>query len=161
MYQPCSSTAATSQREWATAGDGTAHARNSGGLAIDSAATSLHQIQLSDIVDTMVEVVRTDDFDEWLTKLKDRAGRLRILKRIDRLANGNPGDVKPVGNGVSELRLDVGPGYRVYYAQHGDVLILLLCGGDKSTQQKDIDKAHRLADEWRRDTKEASDEQDE
>jgi len=56
----------------------------------------------------MVEVVRTDDFDDWITKLKDRAGRLRILKRIDRLANGNPGDVKPVGNGVSELRLDVG-----------------------------------------------------
>ena len=108
----------------------------------------------------MVEVVRTDDFDEWLTKLKDRAGRLRILKRIDRLANGNPGDVKPVGNGVSELRLDVGPGYRVYYAQHGDVLILLLCGGDKSSQQKDIGKAHRLADEWRSDMKEASDEQD-
>ena len=97
MYQPCSSTAATTRREWATAGDDTAHARNSGGLAIDSAAVSLHQIQLSDIVDTMVEVVRTDDFDEWLTKLKDRAGRLRILKRIDRLANGNPGDVKPVG----------------------------------------------------------------
>lgn len=108
----------------------------------------------------MVEVVRTDDFDEWLTKLKDRAGRLRILKRIDRLANGNPGDVKPVGNGVSELRLDVGPGYRVYYAQGSGVLILLLCGGDKSSQQKDIDK-HRLADEWRRDMKEASDGQDE
>ena len=57
----------------------------------------------------MIEVVRTDDFDEWITKLKDKAGRLRILKRIDRLANGNPGDVQPVGNGVSELRLDVGP----------------------------------------------------
>jgi putative addiction module killer protein len=93
--------------------------------------------------------------------MKDRAGRLRILKRIERLANGNPGDVKPVGNGVSELRLDVGPGYRVYYLEDGDVLILLLCGGDKSTQQKDIDKAHRLADEWRTDMKEASDEQQE
>ncbi len=107
----------------------------------------------------MVEVVRTDDFDEWLTKLKDRAGRLRILQRIDRLANGNPGDVKPVGNGVLELRLDVGPGYRVYYIQDGDVLILLLCGGDKSTQQKDIAKAHRLADEWRADMKETDYEQ--
>ena len=101
----------------------------------------------------MVEVVRTDEFDEWIRRLKDRAGRLRILKRIDRLANGNPGDVKPVGNGVSELRIDVGPGYRVYYLQDGDVLILLLCGGDKSTQQKDIDKAQRLADEWRADMK--------
>ena len=106
----------------------------------------------------MIEVVRTDDFDKWLTELKDRAGRLRILKRIDRLVNGNPGDVKPVGSGVSELRLDVGPGYRVYYVQDGDVLILLLCGGDKSNQQKDIDKAHRLANEWRSDMKEASDE---
>ena len=109
----------------------------------------------------MVEVIRTDDFDEWLTKLKDRAGRLRILKRIDRLANGNPGDVKPVGNGVLELRLDVGPGYRVYYAYDGDVVILLLCGGDKSIQKTDIDKAHRLAVQWRADIKEASDERQE
>lgn len=100
----------------------------------------------------MVEVVRTEDFDQWLTKLKDKAGRLRILKRIDRLVNGNPGDVKSVGNGVSELRLDVGPGYRIYYLRDGDVLILLLCGGDKSTQQNDIDKAHRLAEQWRNDT---------
>jgi putative addiction module killer protein len=110
----------------------------------------------------MVEVLRTDEFDEWIRKLKDRSGRLRILKRIDRLANGNPGDIKPVGNGVSELRLDVGPGYRLYYIQDGDVLILLLCGGDKSTQQKDIDKAQRLADEWRADMKkERGDEQQE
>ena len=109
----------------------------------------------------MIEVVRTDDFDKWLTELKDRAGRLRILKRIDRRTNGNPGDVKPVGSGVSELRLDVGPGPWVYYIQDGDVLIQLLCGGDKSTQQKDIDKAHRLANEWRADMKEASDEQHE
>ena len=109
----------------------------------------------------MVEVIRTDDFDGWLTKLKDRAGRLRILKRVDRLATGNPGDVKLVGNGVLELRLDVGPGYRVYYAHDGDVLVLLLCSGDKSTQQNDIDKAHRLAVQWRADIKEASDERQE
>ena len=109
----------------------------------------------------MVEVIRTHDFDVWLTKLKDRAGRLRILKRIDRLANGNPGDAKSVGNGVLELRLDVGPGYRVYYAKHGDLLILLLCGGDKSTQHNDIDRAHRLADQWRTDMKEANDERQE
>jgi putative addiction module killer protein len=80
------------------------------------------------------------------------------LQRIDRLANGNPGDAKSVGEGVLELRLDVGPGYRVYYAHHGEVLILLLCGGDKSTQQNDIDKAHRLAKQWRTEIKEASDE---
>ena len=109
----------------------------------------------------MVEVIRTHDFDVWLTKLKDRAGRLRILKRIDRLANGNPGNVKSVGHGVLELRLDVGPGYRVYYAKHGDLLILLLCGGDKSTQHNDIDRAHRLADKWRTDMKETNDERQE
>ena len=97
----------------------------------------------------MIEVVRTDEFDNWIRKLKDRQGRLRILKRLDRLANGNPGDVAPVGRGVSELRLDVGPGYRVYYLQEGDALVLLLCGGDKSTQHKDIEKAHELADQWR------------
>ncbi len=97
----------------------------------------------------MIEVVTTDEFDAWLRKLKDRRGKLRILERIDRLANGNPGDVKPVGHGVSELRLTYGPGYRVYYLQEADRLILLLCGGDKATQQTDIDKAHRLADEWR------------
>ena len=107
----------------------------------------------------MIEVVRTDEFDRWITKLNDRAGRLRILKRIDRLANGNPGDMKAVGNGVLELRLDVGPGYRVYYLQDGDTLILLLCGGDKSSQQNDIDKAHELAAEWHADKKKVNDEQ--
>lgn len=99
----------------------------------------------------VIEVVRTDEFDKWIRKLKDKQGRLRILKRIDRLANGNPGDVAPVGRGVSELRLDVGPGYRVYYLQGNDVLVLLLCGGDKSTQQKDIEKAQELASQWRAD----------
>ena len=97
----------------------------------------------------MIEVVNTGDFKTWIQKLKDKQGRLRILKRIDRLANGNPGDVKPVGLGVSELRLTYGPGYRVYYLQEGDLLILLLCGGDKSSQRKDIEKAHELAEVWR------------
>jgi putative addiction module killer protein len=102
----------------------------------------------------MIRLVRTDAFDDWIRELKDRQGKLRILERIDRLANGNPGDVGPVGKGVSELRLDVGPGYRVYYVQDSATLILLLCGGDKSTQQKDIEKALALADEWRADQKE-------
>lgn len=97
----------------------------------------------------MIEVVQTGEFDRWIRKLKDRQGKLRILKRIDRLANGNPGDAAPVGSGVSELRLNVGPGYRVYFLQEGDALVLLLCGGDKSTQPKDIEQAHKLADEWR------------
>ncbi|WP_232547860.1 type II toxin-antitoxin system RelE/ParE family toxin [Propioniciclava soli] len=96
----------------------------------------------------MVEVYSTDDFDRWLRKLKDREGRLRILSRIDRLTHGNPGDVKGVGRGVWELRLTYGPGYRVYYAQRGNRVVLLLCGGDKSTQPNDIATAQRLATEW-------------
>lgn len=88
------------------------------------------------------------DFDRWLRRLKDKQGRLRILARIDRLAHGNPGDTKSVGQGVSELRLSVGPGYRVYYTQRGNRVVLLLCGGDKSTQHNDIATAHRLAAEW-------------
>lgn len=97
----------------------------------------------------VIELVQTDEFETWLKKLKDVRGKARILRRLDHLAQGNPGDVRPIGKGLSELRLDVGPGYRVYYAQDGDALILLLCGGDKSTQQKDIDLAHELAERWR------------
>ena len=70
---------------------------------------------------------------------------------MDRLSLGNPGDVKPVGGGISELRIDYGPGYRVYYLQEGSRLILLLCGGDKSSQDRDINQAHRIAKEWKRD----------
>ena len=99
----------------------------------------------------MIDVVRTEDFEAWLTKLKDLRSRARIIRRLDRLAQGNPGDVRPIGKGLSELRIDVGPGYRVYYRQDGDTLILLFCGGDKSTQQKDIEKAHELAEQWRAD----------
>jgi putative addiction module killer protein len=102
----------------------------------------------------MVRVVKSATFDRWLRKLKDRRAAARVLVRIDRLAAGNPGDVKPVGNGISELRIDYGPGYRVYYLQDGQRLILLLCGGDKSTQDRDIKDAHRIAEEWK------SDEQD-
>ena len=97
----------------------------------------------------MVEVIRTDDFDKWLRKLKDRVGRLRIVERLDRLASGNPGDVKQVGHGVWELRLMFGPGYRIYYLHDGPRVILLLCGGDKATQQRDIERAHQLADDYR------------
>lgn len=96
----------------------------------------------------MVEVVRIDEFATWLEKLKDLSGKGRILRRLDRLAQGNPGDVRPIGKGLSELRLNFGPRYRVYYLQDGNTLILLLCGGDKSTQQKDIARAHELAEEW-------------
>ncbi len=98
----------------------------------------------------MVEVVRSSTFDRWLTKLKDRRAAARILVRLTRLAAGNAGDVRPVGGGLSELRINYGPGYRVYYLHQGQRLILLLCGGDKSTQTGDIETAHRIADEWRK-----------
>ncbi|MGM0386811.1 MAG: type II toxin-antitoxin system RelE/ParE family toxin [Actinomycetota bacterium] len=86
--------------------------------------------------------------------MKDARGKLRIVQRIDRLSEGNPGDVGPVGKGISELRLNVGPGYRIYYLQDGDTLVILLCGGDKSTQPKDIEKGHELAEQWRAGSKE-------
>jgi putative addiction module killer protein len=97
----------------------------------------------------MVEVVKSGSFDRWLRKLKDRRAAARVMVRIDRLAAGNPGDVKPVGNGVSELRIDYGPGYRVYYLQEGDRLILLLCGGNKAGQDDDILAAKRIAQQWK------------
>ena len=99
----------------------------------------------------MVEILRGTTFDRWLSKLKDKGAVARILVRIDRLALGNPGDVRSVGGGVSELKIDYGPGYRVYFAQQGETLVLLLCGGDKSTQDSDISTAQRIAAEWRND----------
>jgi putative addiction module killer protein len=93
----------------------------------------------------MVEVRKTDAFARWLDNLRDTRGRARVLARIERLVAGNPGDVAPVGEGVSELRVDVGPGYRVYFKRHGRELILLLAGGDKSTQARDVRTALHLA----------------
>jgi putative addiction module killer protein len=93
----------------------------------------------------MVDVRKTPEFDEWLNELQDVEGRARILARIRRLGLGNAGDVAPVGSGVSEMRIHYGPGYRVYFIQSGKVLVLLLCGGDKSTQDKDIKEAKKLA----------------
>jgi len=93
----------------------------------------------------MPRIRRTNVFVEWLTYLRDSQAKFRISKRIRRLADGNPGDVKPAGEGVSEMRIDYGPGYRVYYKDTGDEIVVLLCGGDKTTQQADIDEAKRLA----------------
>ncbi len=93
----------------------------------------------------MVEVRKTEHFAKWIDGLEDIRARARILVRIERLAAGNPGDVKPVGEGVSELRIDYGPGYRVYYTQRGRSAVILLTGGDKRTQDKDIKTALRLA----------------
>lgn len=91
----------------------------------------------------------TEVFDHWIDGLKDRIGRANILRRVRRLAEGHAGDAKPVGSGVFELRIRFGPGYRVYYMQRGHVLIVLLCGGDKSTQESDIARAKTLADHVR------------
>ncbi len=96
----------------------------------------------------MIEVVKSETFHQWFGKLRDRRAAMRITARIDRLAFGNPGDVEPIGNGLSELRIDHGPGYRVYYLEQGMMLILILCAGTKQTQRKDIAKAKRLAEEW-------------
>lgn len=93
----------------------------------------------------MVEVLKSAAFDDWLSDLRDGGAKARILARIRRLSLGNPGDVKPVGEGISEMRIDHGPGYRVYYMQRGPLLAILLCGGDKSTQAKDIAKAKEIA----------------
>jgi len=93
----------------------------------------------------MVEVHQTEVFSKWLGELRDRQARARILTRIDRLHLGLVGDVKPVGEGVSELRIDYGPGYRVYFTQRGKELVILLAGGDKRTQDRDIKTALELA----------------
>jgi putative addiction module killer protein len=95
----------------------------------------------------VVEVRQTDVFVAWFDGLKDRAARARITARIRRLSLGNPGDVKPVGQGVSEMRIDYGPGYRVYFVQRGETLVILLCGGDKRDQSRDIARALELAKE--------------
>ena len=93
----------------------------------------------------MIEIRQIETFAAWFRGLRDRQARARIQVRIDRLALGNPGDVRPVGGGVSELRIDYGPGYRVYFVQRGETLIVLLAGGDKRTQAADIAEAQLLA----------------
>jgi len=92
----------------------------------------------------MIEIRYTDTFSEWLQHLRDRSGKAKILVRIDRLRLGLYGDFKSVGNGVSEIRIDFGPGYRLYYTKRGKELIILLAGGDKSSQNRDIKKAQDL-----------------
>ena len=93
----------------------------------------------------MVEIRQTECFGQWLEDLRDLRAKARVQARIERLIGGNPGDVRPIGAGVSELRINYGPGYRVYYQQKGTTLIILLAGGDKSSQQGDIEEALSLA----------------
>jgi putative addiction module killer protein len=95
----------------------------------------------------MIEIRRTQVYQDFIDGLRDAEVRIKINARIFRLANGNAGDVAPVGEGISELRLHFGPGYRVYFKQRGKVLIILLCGGDKATQDRDIKCAKQLADD--------------
>ncbi len=96
----------------------------------------------------MIEVKQTETFHRWWTKLRDRRAIAIIFSRLDRLTRGHAGDVAPVGEGISELRIHYGPGYRVYFKKQNETIILLLCGGDKNSQAKDIKAAKQLAVEW-------------
>nr|WP_284358305.1 type II toxin-antitoxin system RelE/ParE family toxin [Dyella nitratireducens] len=95
-----------------------------------------------------MEIVKSETFDTWLQSLKDRQARVRIQSRIDRLGLGNPGQYRNLTHGISEMKIDYGPGYRVYYTMRGALLVVLLCGGDKNSQQADIANAIRIASAW-------------
>lgn len=95
----------------------------------------------------MPAIRETEQFSSWLNALRDAVAKAKVLVRVERLAKGNAGDVKPVGEGISELRIHHGAGYRVYFTQRGEELILLLCGGDKDSQDKDIAAAKKIASE--------------
>ncbi|WP_183422246.1 type II toxin-antitoxin system RelE/ParE family toxin [Luteibacter sp. Sphag1AF] len=97
----------------------------------------------------MFDIVQSDTFRRWHEGLRDRQGAMRVTARIRRLSLGNPGDVKPVGHGISELRVNCGPGYRVYYVHRGPKLVVLLAGGDKSSQFWDIERALSIATQWK------------
>lgn len=94
---------------------------------------------------------QSDTFRKWHLNLRDAKAKASIAMRLHRLGQGNAGDVAPVGDGVSELRIHHGPGYRIYFQQRGDILIILLCGGDKSSQNKDIERAKHIAAQWTED----------
>ncbi len=96
----------------------------------------------------MIEIKQTETFRLWEARLKDRRARTMIATRLARMAAGLEGDASPVGEGVSELRIHYGPGYRVYFQKRGAVLVVLLCGGDKGSQKRDIDTAKKLANQW-------------
>jgi len=96
----------------------------------------------------MFELRQTEQFRRWRTRLKDERARALIASRLDRLAYGHVGDAAPVGDGISELRIHTGHGYRMYFHTHGNTLVVLLCGGDKGSQAKDINTAKRLLAEW-------------
>ncbi|EEC7248252.1 TPA: type II toxin-antitoxin system RelE/ParE family toxin [Escherichia coli] len=96
----------------------------------------------------MIEMKQTPEFEKWLKSLKDKIAKAKILMRLERMEEGNFGDVEPVGDGLSELRIHQGKGYRIYFGNKNNQIVILLCGGDKSTQQLDIKKAKILAKKW-------------
>ncbi len=102
----------------------------------------------------MLDIIQSETFQRWLASLKDRKAAARIQARLDRAANGNLGDVKPVREGISEMRIDHGPGYRLYFIRQGSSLIVLLVGGDKRTQDADIVRALKIVQEWRKESDE-------
>jgi len=108
------------------------------------ALTKCRLLTTSDIL----ELKQTEQFRKWRTRLKDERARALIESRLGRLAYGSAGDAAPVGEGISELRIHYGPRYRIYFHQRGNMVVILLCGGDKSSQTKDIKTAKRLLDEW-------------
>jgi putative addiction module killer protein len=97
----------------------------------------------------MISIIKTDNFQKWLNSIRDRQAIYRITTRLQRVEDGNWGDIKPVGDGVSEMRIDHGGGYRLYFVQHGNTVVVMLGGGDKSSQSRDIKKAKELAKDWR------------
>ena len=98
-----------------------------------------------------IELVETDEFQRWIRRLRDESAHDRINARLARLRRGHLGDVRPVGDGVSEMRINYGPGYRIYFVREGMTIVVLLCGGDKDSQTRDIRLAKRMAAEWRAD----------
>lgn len=97
----------------------------------------------------MKEIIRSETFSDWLLSLKDSRAKARVLARIDRMKAGNFGDSEPIGDGLCEAHIHYGPGYRVYFMQQGNVVVVLLCGGDKSSQSKDIKQAKQIAKAWK------------
>ncbi|MFO0109946.1 MAG: type II toxin-antitoxin system RelE/ParE family toxin [Alphaproteobacteria bacterium] len=97
----------------------------------------------------MIEIIEHEVFSAWLASLRDRQARAKILARLDRIRDGNLGDVEPVGEGISEARIHYGAGYRLYFLQRGKLVIIMLAGGDKSSQKRDIKRARELAKAWR------------
>jgi putative addiction module killer protein len=99
---------------------------------------------------TVIEVRQSDQFQDWLRRLRDDKARARVANRIRRMELGNPGDTRQLGGGLTEMKIDYGPGYRVYFVRKGDAIVVLLCGGDKRTQRRDIEKARAIAQELER-----------